>query len=579
MSAGDPKATAIGAAASPGSSETGEPAGPPPQVLPEGLAGLPPGPGLSGVLAGLDPRRLTGPQLVVVLAARNRQIAHEQAQLLAALRELGHAPPKQRDAVVRDREQNPFATIEAAFASTWTNYRSEQMMQLAIFVQEQVPDLGEALSAGRVDLEKVKIFHAMLVGVVDVEVMRRLVALALPGATHGTTAALRARLQRLVAELDPESLRKRRARDHDDRFVLRQADSTGLVGLYGRFLDGAAAAAAYENVDAIAKATHAAGDPLARTMDQLRADIFADLLAGVDPAKAGHATPADRKGTITLHLNLSTLAGLTGLGGLAGPCDHTTIRERTVLRALFGHQTPAGRSLGTDAPGRGGLAGWDGAHTPCAQCLAALADVVGQPGELAGYGPVTAHIARHTAAQLAQVCSFRFAVCDEHGELLAEGSIPTELLPDMSLELRRWAADATAGPDGRAHRRPTAAQIAFVRARDRHCRAPGCRVPAHRCEIDHRIPWQYGGPTLIDNLHCLCKRHHRAKDEGGYSYHPGPGGIAWTTPYGHRYTTQPPDRQHPDRHRRRRRTHASLGITVTIDTDRLHREPTPTPRR
>ena len=112
----------------------------------------------------------------------------------------------------------------------------------------------------------------------------------MPGATRGTTAALRARLQRLLAKFDPESLRKRRERDHDDRFVLRQAESTGLVGLYGRFLDGAAAAAAYENVDAIAKATHAAGDPLGRTMDQLRADIFANLLAGVDPAKAGHAT-------------------------------------------------------------------------------------------------------------------------------------------------------------------------------------------------------------------------------------------------------------------------------------------------
>jgi Domain of unknown function (DUF222) len=287
---------------------TGDP-GPAPQVLPHGLADMPPGPGLSAVLAGLDPRRLTGHQLVVVVAARNRQIAHEQGQLFVALRELGYAPPGQRDAVVRDREQNPFATVEAAFASTWTSYRSEQMMLLARFVQEQVPALGQELAAGRLDLDKVKIFHSMLVGVVDVEVMRRVVELALPGARSRTTAALRSRLQRLLTSMDPEALRKRRERDHDERFVARHVDSSGLAGLYGRFLDPAAATAAYDHVDAIAKATHTDGDPFRRSTDQLRADIFVNLLAGVDPTQARYAAPADRKGTISLHLNLATLAG------------------------------------------------------------------------------------------------------------------------------------------------------------------------------------------------------------------------------------------------------------------------------
>ncbi len=557
-----------------------------------------PGPGLSAVLAGLDPRRLTGHQLVVVLAARSRQIAHEQAQLLIALRELGYAPPRQRDAVVRDGEQNPFATVEAAFAGTWTSHRSEQMMQLARLVVEQVPALGEALSAGRLDLDKVKIFHSMLVGVADVELARRLVELALPGAARATTAALRARLQRLLATLDPELLRKRRERDHAERFVIRQPDSSGLAGLYGRFLDPAAATAAYDHVDAIARATHTAGDPLGRSMDQLRADIFVNLLAGVDPARAACATPAERKGTITLHLNLVTLARLTGLPGLAGPCEHASARERAMLRKLFGTTPRGGDESGEpgssarpgdgpgstrpgDGPGRtgpgsvgfgwsggAGMAGADGSGGApgCAECLAELADVVGQPGEMAGYGPVTAHIARETAAQLAKVSTWRFAVSDNDGALLTEGSIPTDLLPDPNLELRRWAADATAGPDGRAHRRPTAAQTAFVRTRDGHCQAPGCRVSAHRCEIDHRIPWQHGGPTLIDNLFCLCKRHHRAKDEAGYVYHPTPDGTDWNTPYGHRYTTQRATRHHPDQRHRRRRTHDRLGIIVTIDS-------------
>ena len=306
--------------------DAGEATGPAPMALPDGLAEMPPGPQLSAVLAGLDPRRLTAHQLAVVVAARTRQIGYEQAQLLIAVRELGYAPAKERTRVVRDRQQNPFATVEAAFATTWTQYRSEQTMQLARFTLEQVPALGEALAAGRVDLEKVKVFFADLHGVVDETLMRTIVDLALPKAPSQSTAALRARLRRILTKLDPEAVRRRRTRDHDDRFVLRHPEPTGLVTLVGKFLDPAAATAAYEHVDALARATHTAGDPLGRTVDQLRSDVFLDLLCGVDTAKAGYARPADRKGVITVHVTLATLTGLagltrlpTGLTGLTGP--------------------------------------------------------------------------------------------------------------------------------------------------------------------------------------------------------------------------------------------------------------------
>jgi hypothetical protein len=175
-----------------------------------------------------------------------------------------------------------------------------------------------------------------------------------------------------------------------------------------------------------------------------------------------------------------------------------------------------------------------------------------EPGEIAGYGPVTAHIARETAAQLAQVSQWRYAV-DQDGQVIAEGALPKSLLPDLAERMRRWAVDATAGPDGRAHYRPSAAQIAFVRARDKRCQAPGCRVPARRCEIDHRIPWHTGGPTFVDNLFAVCKRHHRAKDEGRHSYRPVPGGIEWTTAAGHTYLSlREAIDEHRHRHRRRR---------------------------
>ncbi len=49
-----------------------------------------------------------------------------------------------------------------------------------------------------------------------------------------------------------------------------------------------------------------------------------------------------------------------------------------------------------------------------------------------------------------------------------------------------------------------------IRFRDGVCRAPGCRVPAERCDLDHREPWPTG-PTNGDNMWALCRRHHSMK--------------------------------------------------------------------
>jgi hypothetical protein len=49
-----------------------------------------------------------------------------------------------------------------------------------------------------------------------------------------------------------------------------------------------------------------------------------------------------------------------------------------------------------------------------------------------------------------------------------------------------------------------------LRFRDGVCQAPGCMVPAERCDIDHRQPWPHG-PTRADNLGPLCRRHHQMK--------------------------------------------------------------------
>nr|WP_258039126.1 HNH endonuclease signature motif containing protein [Microbacterium sp. Ru50] len=106
--------------------------------------------------------------------------------------------------------------------------------------------------------------------------------------------------------------------------------------------------------------------------------------------------------------------------------------------------------------------------------------------------------------------------------------------------------------------RPTAAMVRLLRARDRHCRFPGCRQPAIRCELDHTIAASDGGATHVCNLANLCKRHHDVKHHTRWRVRQLPGGrLVWTSPTGRIYrddappplvaftTTDPPDLGRP----------------------------------
>ncbi|MEH3088759.1 MAG: DUF222 domain-containing protein [Microbacterium arborescens] len=84
--------------------------------------------------------------------------------------------------------------------------------------------------------------------------------------------------------------------------------------------------------------------------------------------------------------------------------------------------------------------------------------------------------------------------------------------------------------------RPTAAMSRLLKARDQHCRFPGCRRAAIRCEIDHTIDHALGGHTHIYNLAHLCQRHHSMKQFTHWGVRQISGGILeWTSPLGRIY--------------------------------------------
>ncbi len=87
-----------------------------------------------------------------------------------------------------------------------------------------------------------------------------------------------------------------------------------------------------------------------------------------------------------------------------------------------------------------------------------------------------------------------------------------------------------------------------IAAADRLCRAPGCSVPASRCQFDHVEPYdhddeQRGGPTAIKNLATEHDADPSYKTRGLIEalLEPETRKMTWRTLFGRIYTTYPHD--------------------------------------
>jgi Domain of unknown function (DUF222) len=155
---------------------------------------------------------------------------------------------------------------------------------------------------------------------------------------------------------------------------------------------------------------------------------------------------------------------------------------------------------------------WQG-QRPAIQVSVALSTLLGidqQPGELAGYGPIPASLARSIAADSSG--TYRRLVTDQMGRLLDYGR--TTYRPPAALR------------DHLIHMYGT-------------CTFPGCRREACKNEIDHITPFP-AGPTDDANLHPPCKRHHDLKHRTGWRVAKNyDNAVTWTSPAGRRYRTEP----------------------------------------
>lgn len=80
----------------------------------------------------------------------------------------------------------------------------------------------------------------------------------------------------------------------------------------------------------------------------------------------------------------------------------------------------------------------------------------------------------------------------------------------------------------------------LLRAIDERCRFPGCRVVAHRCDVDHLHDAAHGGETARGNLAHECRRHHVLKHHSAWRVHRGADdAVNWTSPTGRVYSDLP----------------------------------------
>ena len=411
--------------------------------IPSGMADLDPGPVLGALLSSIDVSRVSGHDQVVVLAAHDRMASHHEAGRYRAMAAV-HTTMLEFDGYPRRYEDAAeSASAEVRAALHLTRRCSDNEVALALALHRRLPRLAEMLDTGSLDLRRARTIDAATIHLTDAQAQAVVDELA-HVAPELTTGQLRARIQKLCIDVDPDDATDRYKRSVQDRRIVMEATTNGTANLLGIDLPPDTAATIRRFIHDTAVSLHVKGET--RTMDQLRADVYMDLLQGIMPST-------------------SSAPGIGAAGGVEIVCD-----------------------------------------------LDMLAGLEDHSGELLGYGPVVADIARQIARR--QVDSdWRYTMIDDVGRPVHVGTTT---------------------------RRPTETQKRRIRARHRTCVFPGCRMPSIMCDIDHTTAVTDGGETCDCNLAPLCRHDHCIKHANGWTYDlTSDGRIEWTSPLGHLYAAPP----------------------------------------
>ncbi len=237
-----------------------------------------------------------GEELVAELRKSHRQIgqlqAHFYRQLVAVADAVAEAVPE---------VGYEYAADEVAAALTWTRRRAEAELNFAWELSD-LPAVGDALAAGEIDLAKTKTIVYGLTGI-DSELAKQAAGKILERASRQTTGQIRARLRRLLLEVNPQAAADRYQAGLKDRKVVSDANDDGTANLHLYNVAPDQATLAFDRIDHYARAQGTEDEP--RTLDQLRTDVALDLLVGcLDHQDRG------RKPIVDIRVDLTTLMEL-----------------------------------------------------------------------------------------------------------------------------------------------------------------------------------------------------------------------------------------------------------------------------
>jgi len=298
--------------------------------LPHNLDDVPPGPFLSAILSSIDLSRLGGHDVVLVMKAHQRQIAHHQAGVYEAMSETAHCIDP--DTTRRSDVVNEFAPEEIGAALTLTRRMANQELSVALDAVGGLPAVHQALVSGRIDARKATILTDQTAHLEEAT-RRQIIDTILEEAPNLTTGQLGARLRRLTTEADPEDAKSRFEVSLSERKMVAEPNLEGTAALIISQCSPDDVLSARDHINLLARRLKTSDE--LRTIDQLRADVAIGLLTGRLKGKGV------QRGSVTISVDLKTLAELSnspgGLGGYGSV--HAEIARKVAKEQIAGKWT------------------------------------------------------------------------------------------------------------------------------------------------------------------------------------------------------------------------------------------------
>ena len=276
--------------------------------FPNDLDDIPPGPVLAAMLWSVNFDACSAHDRITVLRAHRRMASHYQARMYDDIESVSAHLEVVDNGDVELANQGTVAEVRAAL--TLTRRAADSEVAFALDLRRRLPAVWTALAGGNLDVRRARtIVHAT--AHLNEETARQVAAAIADAAPNLTTGQLAARIRRLCVDIDPEDAVDRYEQAIQYRRVVLQPSETGAAVLLAIDLPVDRATAAANRINALARSLKTAHET--RSLDQLRADVFLDLLIGdVEPASR-------EKGVVNIHVDLATLADLNQRSGeLAG---------------------------------------------------------------------------------------------------------------------------------------------------------------------------------------------------------------------------------------------------------------------